>query len=136
MKKKEAVKQLETIVDAADRVSVDIVVDGKGMDADPIVAGMMAGMMYAAALLEDEDGNEFELEQLATMEFNGNEYSAFLPADMAEDDPDYGYIILRIEEENGEELFCSVDDEEELVAVYDRFMELLFDEETDEDPEE
>ena len=50
--------------------------------------------------------------------------------------PDYGYIILRIEEENGEELFCSVDDEEELVAVYDRFMELLFDEETDEDPEE
>ena len=49
-----------------------------------------------------------------------------------EDDPDYGYIILRIEEENGEELFCSVDDEEELVAVYDRFMELLFDEETDE----
>ena len=57
MKKKEAVKQLETIVDAADRVSVDIVVDGKRMDADPIVAGMMAGMMYAAALLEDEDGS-------------------------------------------------------------------------------
>ena len=86
--------------------------------------------------IEDEEGNEFELEQLATMEYNGHEYSAFLPADMSEDDPDYGYIILRIEEENGEELFCSVDDEEELVAVYDRFMELLFDEETDEDPEE
>jgi uncharacterized protein YrzB (UPF0473 family) len=86
--------------------------------------------------IEDEDGNEFELEQLATMEFNGREYSAFLPADMDEDDPDYGYIILRIEEENGEELFCSVDDEDELVAVYDRFMELLFDEETDEETEE
>ena len=57
MKKKEAVKQLETIVDAADRVNVDIGVDGKGMDADPIVAGMMAGMMYAAALLEDDDGS-------------------------------------------------------------------------------
>ena len=86
--------------------------------------------------IEDEDGNEFELEQLATMEFNGREYSAFLPADMDEDDPDYGYIILRIEEENGEELFCSVDDEDELVAVYDRFMKLLFDEETDEETEE
>ena len=60
--------------------------------------------------IEDEDGNEFELEQLATMEYNGQEYSAFLPADMDEDDPDYGYIILRIEEENGEELFCSVDE--------------------------
>ena len=31
--------------------------------------------------IEDEDGNEFELEQLATMEYNGQEYSAFLPAD-------------------------------------------------------
>ena len=83
--------------------------------------------------IEDEEGNEFELEQLATMEFNGREYSAFLPADMSEDDPDYGYIILRIEEENGEELFCSVDDEEELVAVYDKFMEELFGDETDEE---
>ena len=27
------------------------------MDADPIIAGMIAGMMYAAALLEDEDGS-------------------------------------------------------------------------------
>ena len=35
--------------------------------------------------IEDEEGNEFELEQLATMEFNGQEYSAFLPADMSED---------------------------------------------------
>ena len=82
--------------------------------------------------IEDDEGNEFELEQLDTLEYSGGEYGLFLPADMSEDDPDYGYIILRIEEENGEELFCSVDDEEELVAVYDRFMELLFDEETDE----
>ena len=83
--------------------------------------------------IEDEEGNEFELEQLATMEFNGQEYSAFLPADMSEDDPDYGYIILRIEEENGEEVFCSVDDEDELVAVYDKFMEELFGDETDDE---
>ena len=67
--------------------------------------------------IEDEDGNEFELEQLATMEFNGQEYSAFLPADMSED----------------EEVFCSVDDEDELVAVYDKFMEELFGDETDEE---
>lgn len=57
MKKKEAVEQLDAIVEAADRINVDIVVDGKGMDADPIIAGMIAGMMYAAALLEDEDGS-------------------------------------------------------------------------------
>ena len=86
--------------------------------------------------IEDEDGNEFEIEQLATMEFNGNEYSAFLPADMAEDDPDYGYIILRIEEENGDEVFCSVDDEQELAAVYEAFMAQLFDDEDSDEPEE
>ena len=86
--------------------------------------------------IEDEDGNEFELEQLATMEFHGQEYSAFLPADMSEDDPDYGYIILRIEEENGEELFCSVDDEQELAEVYDVFMEQLFNDEDSDEAED
>ena len=81
----------------------------------------------------DDDGQEFELELLDTMDYNGKSYTAFLPADMAEDDPDYGYIILRIEEENGEEVFCSVDDEDELVAVYDKFMEELFGDETDDE---
>jgi hypothetical protein len=76
--------------------------------------------------IEDEDGSEFELEQVLTTEYNGTEYGLFLPADMAEDDPDFGYIILKISEENGEELFVSVDDEDELVTIYDIFMELLF----------
>ena len=52
---------------------------------------------------------------------------------MEEDDHDYGYIILRIEEEDNEEVYCSVDDEDELVAVYDMFMEQLFDEDEDTD---
>ena len=87
--------------------------------------------------IEDEDGHEFELEQLDTLEYNDSEYALFLPADMEEDDPDYGYIILRIEEHDGEEFYCSVDEEEELVAVYDLFMEKLFDDEdTDESGDE
>ena len=57
--------------------------------------------------IEDEDGQEFELEQLDTLEYNDSEYALFLPADMEEDDPDYGYIILRIEEHDGEEFYCS-----------------------------
>lgn len=86
--------------------------------------------------IEDEEGNEFELEQLAELEYEGRSYAAFLPADMDEDDPDYGYILLRIEEENGEEVFCSVDDEQELAAVYDVFMAQLFDDEDSDEPEE
>ena len=34
----------------------------------------------------DDDGNEFELEHLGTLEYNGQEYMAFVPADMDEDD--------------------------------------------------
>ena len=86
--------------------------------------------------IEDEDGNEFELEQLAEIEHKGRSYAAFLPADMDEHDPDYGYILLRIEEENGEELFCSVDDEQELAEVYDVFMEQLFNDEDSDEAED
>lgn len=93
-------------------------------------------MQSSYITIEDEEGNEFDLEKLASLEYEGNDYSLFLPADMDEDDPDYGYIILRSEWEDNEELFNSVDDEEELVAVYDSFMAVLFpDEDTDTDEE-
>ncbi len=81
----------------------------------------------------DDDGQEFELELLDTMDYNGKTYTAFLPADMAEDDPDYGMIILRSElDESGEELYESIDDEDELNDVYEHFMVLLFDDEDEE----
>ena len=84
----------------------------------------------------DDDGQEFELEVLDTMDYNGNTYMAFLPADMEEDDPDYGIVILRsVLDEKGEELFESIDDEKELDDVYEHFMKILFDDE-DEGTEE
>lgn len=78
----------------------------------------------------DDDGQEFELEVLDSMDYNGESYVAFLPADMDENDPDYGMIILRsVLDENGDELFESIDDEEQLQDVYEHFMVLLFDDE-------
>ena len=78
----------------------------------------------------DDDGQEFELEVLDTMDYNGETYSAFLPANMDEADPDYGIIILRVvTDENGDELFESIDDDEQLQDVYEHFMVLLFDDE-------
>jgi hypothetical protein len=83
--------------------------------------------------IEDENGEQFELELLGEMEYNGQGYKAFLPADTDEDDPDYGMIILRtMFDENGEEIFESVDDDREQEEVYERFMALLFDDEDDE----
>ena len=82
----------------------------------------------------DDDGQEFELEILDEMDYNGEHYLAFLPANMDEDDPDYGIIILRsVLDEKGEELFESIDDEDQLQDVYEHFMVLLFDDEEDED---
>lgn len=85
--------------------------------------------------IEDDDGNEFELEHLGTLEFEGEEYMVFLPANMDEDDPDFGFIILQVVEENGEEQFASVDDEEKLQRIYEYYMEMVFsDEEEEETP--
>jgi len=92
--------------------------------------------------LTDEDGNEFELEHMDTLEYNGQVYMAFFPADTGEDseeDEDTGLIILKVVETDGEDQLSTLDSEEELEEVYDRFMEVLFqdDEEDDEElPEE
>ena len=88
--------------------------------------------------LTDEDGNEFELEHLDTLELNGETYMAFLPAEYEDADPsqeleedDLGLIILKVIEENGEEQLSTMDSEEELEAVYEKFMEILFDDDAD-----
>ena len=81
----------------------------------------------------DDEGNEFELEVIESMDYNGHSYMAFLPADMSEDDPDYGFVLLRVvEDENGDEVFESIDDEDELQDVYEHFAVLLFDEDEEE----
>jgi uncharacterized protein YrzB (UPF0473 family) len=79
--------------------------------------------------ITDDNGNEFELEHLDTIEYGGALYMAFLPADMDENNEDYGMIILKVIEENGEEILATVDDDQEMEAVYNTFMEQLFSDE-------
>jgi len=76
----------------------------------------------------DDNGDEFELEHIDTMELDGSTYMMFLPADMDEEDPDYGYVMLKVVETDGGEEFESIDDEDEENRVYEGFMERLFDE--------
>lgn len=79
----------------------------------------------------DDEGNEFVLEHIHTLEFKGVFYMAFLPTDINEDDDDYGLIILKVIEENGEEILGSVDDQDELEIVYEEFAKVLFEDEDD-----
>jgi len=77
----------------------------------------------------DEDGNDIELELLDVLEHNGQTYIAFFPAVMEEgdeDSDDYGMVILKSITENGEEILSTLDSEEELTEVYDKFMEIFF----------
>ncbi len=86
----------------------------------------------------DEDGNDIELEFVDALEYNGVQYMAFFPADMAGDDAAEGeeqeaeLVILKVVVEDGEELLSTPDTDEELNEVYDRFMEQLFADEEEE----
>ena len=79
----------------------------------------------------DEDGTEFELEVLSTLEYNGFTYLAVIPAGMDED-AELEVSILKSVEEDGEPILSAIEDEDELQAVYDLIMDELYAEE-DED---
>ena len=79
----------------------------------------------------DEDGTEFELEILSTLEYNGCTYLAVIPAG-ADEEEDLEVSILKSVEEDGEPILSAIEDEEELQAVYDLIMDELYAEE-DED---
>ena len=91
----------------------------------------------------DEDGNDFELELVDTLEHKGVTYYAMFPAveedeatgepkDVDADDEEYGLVIMKAIEENGEELLSTLDSDEELDTVYELFMERFFQEDGEE----
>ena len=80
----------------------------------------------------DEDGREIVLEFIDALEYNGQQYQAFFPAETEDSrEEDQGLVILKVVHENGEDLLSTLDSDEELDAVYDLFMESLFDDEED-----
>lgn len=80
----------------------------------------------------DEDGTEYELEVLSTLEYNGQTYLAVTPAGLEEDE-EVEVSLLKSVEEDGESILCAIEDEEELEAVYELIMEQLYEEEDEEE---
>ena len=78
----------------------------------------------------DEDGTEYELEVLTTVEYNGGSYMAVIPAD-GENQLNLEVSILKSSEEDGELMLSAIEDENELKAVYDLIMDSLYEEETE-----
>jgi uncharacterized protein YrzB (UPF0473 family) len=78
----------------------------------------------------DEDGTEYELEVLSTLEYNGATYLAVIPAVDAEEAQDLEVSILKsVEDEDGEPLLLAIEDEKELETVYQLIMDQLYEEE-------
>jgi uncharacterized protein YrzB (UPF0473 family) len=81
--------------------------------------------------ISDDEGNDFLLEHLDTIEMDDVFYMAFLPTDMDEDNDDYGLIILKVISEGEEDVLVSIDDDDLLEQIYERFLERLMEDEED-----
>lgn len=74
-------------------------------------------------VLVDENGEEAKFELLDTFEFNGSEYVVLLPFEQEDDGSGMGeVVILKIDRsENGDDSFLTIDNDDELDAVFEQF---------------
>lgn len=86
--------------------------------------------------ITDEEGVEYELEVLSTVTYRGAEYLALVPADADEDSQELEVSILKSVMEDGEPILATVEDDDELEAVYDLLMSELLDGEDSEEEDE
>ena len=77
--------------------------------------------------LTDEEGNEIEFELIGSHEIDGVMYLALIPL---ADNEDGEYVILKIQpdEQTGEEMLVTIDDDNEFDRIADVFEDMFFDE--------
>lgn len=80
-------------------------------------------------LIDESDGTEKEFEHLATIDYEDSTYVALVPAFMEPEEfveSDGNLVILKvIQDEKGENVFITIDDDDEFYAVYRKFESLL-----------
>lgn len=96
----------------------------------------MQGMLYT---LEDEEGNEQEFEVLGELEYESANYCALIPyyeneEDLLKDDGEF--VVLKREMVDGEEMLCTIEDDDEYDAVGNLFIQYLSDLYEDEEEEQ
>ena len=83
--------------------------------------------------ITDEDGVEYELEVLSSVTYKGAEYLALTPADADEDAEELEVSILKSVMGGDGPVLVTVEDDDELEAVYDLLMQTMFEDEDSED---
>ena len=79
--------------------------------------------------ITDEDGVSYEMEILSRFFCGEQEYVALTPADAEDEAAELEVNLLRVSEENGEELLEAITDEDELERAYDTLLTLVFEDE-------
>ncbi len=78
--------------------------------------------------LLDDDGNEVVFEHLATVEYEGEYYLCLGEVSEDEDAEDQAVVLMRIDEdEDGNEIYSTLEDDELEEAVFQKFLEELED---------
>ena len=105
-------------------------------DDEREVFRLMDGYMEEDNIVElvDEDGKECKFQHLMTLEYNGKDYVVLAPAEEMEDIAEDEAVVLRIEQdEDGNDVYASVEDEDEMERVFERYLEIAGTEEDDEE---
>lgn len=79
--------------------------------------------------ITDDDGTEYELEVLSSIDYNGATYLAVLPAAVPGQPEDLQVTILKSVDEDGDSILTTVDDEQELETVHMLLIDQLYEEE-------
>ena len=76
--------------------------------------------------LVDEEGNEVNFEHLMTLEHEGKAYICLVPVEPMDDVEEDELVIMRIEtDEEGNDFYATIDDDDELDAVFEKYLEIV-----------
>ena len=77
--------------------------------------------------LQDENGKEINFEHLMTVEYEGSYYVVLEATEDSDDCKEGEAIILKIirDEESGDDVYATIEDEAEFNAVFDKVMAIM-----------
>ena len=77
--------------------------------------------------LQDENGKEINFEHLMTVEYEGSYYVVLEATEDTDDCKEGEAIILKIirDDESGDDVYATIEDEEEFNAVFDKVMAIM-----------
>ena len=111
----------------------DLIEDDIYIEADEDEDGEIYDDEDGMIELFDEDGNSTKLEHILTFEHEDSFYVAFLPVEEINEEENEVIFMRLDEDENGADVFYTIDSEDELEAVWQTFLEIYEEEEDLED---